>query len=383
MNTTCTQCAAVLAQGVRFCSDCGTRVVEKRAVHSHYMTVLFCDLAGSTQLTDQLGDETMFELITRYQDICNEVVSDHGGYVAKYMGDGMLAYFGYPDPLKNSANAAVSTALRIIERTREIPVRGGEVSASAGTATGWMVVGGANIGAAAAETMAIGGTVNLAARLQSEAGNSSLAVSSETGRRLDPTQYGLTPLGSRNLRGFSDPVQVWLVAKAESGQHVSTFVGRAPLRAALRDAWGVAQSGQIVSVVIQGPGGFGKTSLAESFLEESVSESNVFTIRGQRHRREKSFAAFRPFIFALADVSASAPREAQKTTLAAWAPKDALPGLSVLCDLNDEPVPPLLRGPMIEKAILQVLWVIWPKSMRILVLAAIPTKRTGSTVQTS
>lgn len=368
MSLTCTHCAEPLAENVRFCSACGTRVVEKRAAHSHFMTVMFCDLAGSTQLTDQLGDEMMFELITRYQDICNEAVPDHGGYVAKYMGDGMLAYFGYPEPLKNSANAAVSAALHIIERTREIPVLGSEVSASAGTATGWMVVGDTNAGAAAAETMAIGGTVNLAARLQAEAGINRLAVSSETGRRLDPTKFGLTPLGARNLRGFSDPVQVWLVATADSGQHVATFVGRAPMREALRDAWGVAQGGQIVSVVIQGPGGFGKTSLAESFLEESVSESNVFVIRGQRHRREKSFAAFRPFILALADVSVSAPRDTQRATLAAWAPKDALPGLIVLCELNDEPVSPLLRGPMIEKAILLVLRERLPETPAVLLL---------------
>lgn len=355
MINTCVHCAAPLEKAARFCSTCGTKVEEKRPVHSYYMTVLFCDLAGSTELTEQLGDEAMFDLITKYQDVCNEVVADLGGYVAKFMGDGMLAYFGYPEPLKNSANAAVRAGINIIERSHEILVPRGEISASAGTATGWMVVGDANIGAAAAETMVIGGTVNLAARLQSEAGKGRIAVSSETGQRLDPTQFVLTPLGSRDLRGFVDPVRVWLVDAAVSGQRVGAFVGRAPMRAALGDVWKNVQNGQVASAVIQGRGGFGKTSLAESFLEGTVGEASVFVIRAQRYRREISFAAFRPFILSLADISVNAPRKTQQAALAAWAPRDALAGLTVLCELNDEPVTPQLRGPMIERAILQVL----------------------------
>ncbi|WP_299561497.1 adenylate/guanylate cyclase domain-containing protein [uncultured Sulfitobacter sp.] len=355
MCATCLHCAAPLAKAAKFCSACGARVEEKRSIHSHYMTVLFCDLAGSTELTRQLGDEMMFDLISRYQEICNDAVTDHGGYVAKYMGDGMLAYFGYPEPVKNSANAAVSAGLRIIERNRDLIVPNGEISASAGTATGWMVVGDTNTGAAAAETMAIGGTVNLAARLQSEAGTGRIAVSSETGQRLDPTQFALTPLGSRNLRGFADPVRVWLVDAAISGERVTAFVGRDPMRNALRDVWTEVQKGQVLSAVIEGQGGFGKTSLAESFLESSVGEGNAFIIRAQRHRREKSFAAFRPFILSLADASVNAPRDSQKAALTAWAPPDALAGLVVLCNLNDEPVSPQLRAPMIKNALLQVL----------------------------
>ncbi len=355
MTDTCIRCVAPLAKGARFCSACGTKVEEKRSVHSQYMTVLFCDLAGSTQLTEQLGDEAMFELITRYQEICNEVVADHGGYVAKFMGDGMLAYFGYPEPLKNSANAAVNAGANIIARSREIRVPRGEISTSAGVATGWMVVGDANLGAAAAERMVIGGTVNLAARLQSEAGQGQIAVSSETSQRLDPMRFTLTQLGPRDLRGFVDPVRVWLVEATASGQRGGAFLGRARMRAALKNVWDEIQNGQVLSAVIQGQGGFGKTSLAETFLEEAVGEGGVFTLRGQRYRREKSFAVFRYFILSLANISDNATRQTQKKALVEWAPHDALTGLAVLCELNDELISPQLRVPMIERAILQVL----------------------------
>lgn len=368
MSVTCTRCAAELPEGARFCHVCGTKVQEERVAHSHYMTVLFCDLANSTGLTGKLGDEAMFSIVTCYQEICNESVPEHGGYVAKYMGDGMLAYFGYPETLKNSAAQAVKAAHEIITRTSGIRVPGETLSASAGVATGWMVVADANTGAAAAEAMAIGGTVNLAARLQAEAGLGRIAVSTETSQRLDPGQFALQPLGMRMLKGFEAPAEVWVAAPSGEGGRASVFVGRRSLLDALAAAWAEARNGAVVSVILKAPGGFGKTSLAEEFVENSVAESDIFVIRGEIHRREQSFAAFRNFTLGLAGISGTLAADAQRHLLANWAPEGTAPGLEVLCGLNEAPVPPILRNQMIEQSLRETLAARLPQDASVLLL---------------
>jgi class 3 adenylate cyclase len=104
VGANCTKCAADLQPTARFCSVCGTPVATIIDVRSRFMTVLFCDLSNSTAITESLGDEAMFGVITRYQQICTDAIFEHGGFMAKFMGDGMLAYFGYPEAMKNSAS---------------------------------------------------------------------------------------------------------------------------------------------------------------------------------------------------------------------------------------------------------------------------------------
>ncbi|HEU0220885.1 MAG TPA: zinc-ribbon domain-containing protein, partial [Paracoccaceae bacterium] len=110
----CSNCGASTIPGARFCMSCGARLGGLSLVRSRFMSVLFCDLAESTALTERIGDEAMFDLIMRFQAICQAVTDANGGYVAKYTGDGMLAYFGYPEAMKNSAATAITAALEII-----------------------------------------------------------------------------------------------------------------------------------------------------------------------------------------------------------------------------------------------------------------------------
>ncbi|MFV0360437.1 AAA family ATPase, partial [Tropicimonas sp.] len=352
----CPACSSALVRGARFCSSCGTRVVERGVAHSRYMTVLFCDLAGSTSLTGAVGDEAMFGIITRYHEICQDATTRHGGFVAKYMGDGVLAYFGYPNTMKNSAVPAVAAALEIVERTRRVRVPGkGRLSASAGVATGWMVVGDANPGTHAAEALAIGGTVNLAARLQAEAGMGRVAVSSETGRRLEAADVTLLPLGARPIRGFAQPVEVWLVNSAESGVRQNAFVGRDEHRSELRAIWETVRSGGTAAAEIRAPGGFGKTALAQSFLAETIDENAVLTLACESHRRDQSFACFRPFVCSLAGLDTGASREAQRELLAEWAPEGAERGLALLCDLEASQPAPVVRNELVAEALVAVL----------------------------
>ncbi len=352
----CPSCSAALLAGARFCSSCGARLVERGVARSRFMTVLFCDLAGSTALTDALGDEAMFDVVTRYHEICNSVTADHGGFVAKYMGDGMLAYFGYPQALKNSALPAVKAALEIVGKTSRISLPGrGSLAASAGVATGWMVVGDVNTGSPAAEILAIGGTVNLAARLQAEAGSGNVAVSAETGRRLEAASIALAPLGARKMRGFSRDVEVWLAANDATEAPVNAFVGRVAQRAQLRELWQSVCENRIEAAVITAPGGYGKTALAEQFLLETMHEGDVLTLRCEPHRREQSFACFRPFIQTLAGLDAAATVEAKRDLLHEWAPEAAELGLSLLCDIGSVQPAPVVRNELIATALKSVL----------------------------
>ncbi|MGR3760940.1 adenylate/guanylate cyclase domain-containing protein [Roseobacteraceae bacterium NS-SX3] len=351
-GASCPACGARVPVGARFCGNCGARTGELSEAHSRYMTVLFCDLSGSTTMTGAIGDEAMFALIRQYQTICNRVTSEHGGYVAKYMGDGMLAYFGFPDAMKNSAAQAVAAALDIIRKTGQMPTPGGTgLMASAGVATGWMVVGDAHAGAAAAEVMAIGSTVNLASRLQSEAGPGRVAVSPETGQRLNPERFALSRLGIRSIRGFAEPLEIWLAAEAGARAPAAVFVGRETLRARLAAAWQKAQQGNVVLAGITAPGGYGKTALAKAFLKTAVDESNVVFLRGEHHRSEQGFAAFRSMIRDLAGIRTAMPQKQQQAALQAWAPPEAAGGLAMLCDLVAEPVPPIVRSETIGRAL--------------------------------
>ena len=348
----CANCAAALAPAARFCSLCGTAVAAVSGTRSRFMTVLFCDLSASTAITESLGDEAMFGVITRFQHICTEAIGEHGGFVAKFMGDGMLAYFGYPEATKNSASAAVAAADQILARVGTITLpNGAPLTACAGAATGWVVVGEAQPGTNAAEKMAIGWTVNLAARLQGLAGPGQIAVSEDAGRRLDPGAFALTPMGARAVQGLAAPVDVWLASPARSDTASPGCVGRDLLRQELAQVW--AQIGLGPQVIeIEAPAGYGKTTLARQFQADLPTGTAVLELQGEQHRRDQSFACLRRFVRALAGLDAAMPRAAQQARLSDWAPAAATSGLGLLLGLNDEMVPPLVRREQILQAML-------------------------------
>ncbi|RYH12244.1 AAA family ATPase [Tropicimonas sp. IMCC6043] len=352
----CPSCSAALQHGARFCSSCGARVTERSAARARFMTVLFCDLAESTSLTGTIGDEAMFDVVNRFREICNAAVIEHGGFVAKYMGDGMLAYFGYPSTLKNSAVPAVHAALEIVRRAGAIPLPGaGVLSASAGVATGWMVVAESDPGAPAGEALAIGGTVNLAARLQAEAGDGEVAVSAETGQRLEGTGVALTPRGARKLRGFAEPVEIWMATPDAATAPVARFVGRARSREQLRELWRSVTDGRVAVVEVTAPGGYGKTALVEAFLRESVDENDILRIACEPHLRDRSFACFRAFVDALAGLGSVETPDERRALLAQWAPEGAVQGLALLYGLDAAQPAPIVRNELVSQALLALL----------------------------
>lgn len=365
----CKSCGTHVPPGARFCSVCGAQILVREEVRSRFMTVLFCDLAASTALTESVGDEAMYGLISRFHQICNDLVIENGGYVAKFMGDGMLAYFGYPEAVKNSSAAAVRTAHQVIERLEGAAAPGGmTLSASAGVATGWMVVGDARASSSAAETLAIGRTVNLASRLQAFAGPGNIAVSEDASRRLDPGEFALRPLGEHPIKGMAAPESVWLAAPVPASQTSTVFVGRGAFRAELSQVWSEVRSEGLKIAEIIAPGGYGKTKLAAAFLEDVVAENTTLELRAEQHRRQLSFACLRPFVRQLAGLGGNTPAREQKARIDAWAPEGLAPGLNLLLGLDDGTTPPLVRQYQIAQTVSALFGLIVPEGPSVLLI---------------
>src|SRR5215471_13290356 len=175
------------------------------------LTVMFCDLVGSTALSARLDPEDLRGIITAYHRRCTELVERNGGFVAKYMGDGVLAYFGYPQAHEHDAESAVRAGLDLVEAVPKLATPAGSpLQVRVGIATGLVVVGDL-IGAGAAQEQAVvGETPNLAARLQALAEPSAVVIASST-HGLIGGLFEYRDLGAVSLKGFADNVPAWQV----------------------------------------------------------------------------------------------------------------------------------------------------------------------------
>jgi predicted ATPase/class 3 adenylate cyclase len=243
------------------------------------LTVLFCDLVGSTALAARLDPEDLREIIGAYHRCCAEVVGRWGGHVAKYMGDGVLAYFGWPQAHEDDAERAVRAGLELVQEVGR--VSGGEapLSGRVGIATGAVVVGDLLGEGAAQEQGVVGTTPNLAARLQEFADPGHVVIGRRT-RRLISGLFDLEDLGTQQLKGFAEPVPAWRVrgeGPAESRfdarqvGELTPMVGRDHEFALLLDRWRQAKAGEGQVVLLAGEPGVGKSRLVRAlraFLED-------------------------------------------------------------------------------------------------------------------
>src|SRR5438128_1378384 len=178
------------------------------------LTVLFCDLVGSTALSAQLDPEDLREVVRAYQDTCAKVIARFEGHIAQYLGDGLLVYFGYPQAHEDDAQRAVRAGLRILEALRQLTTRleqerGVHLAARLGIHTGLVVVGDVG-GGARQEQVALGETPNLAARLQGIAAPNTLVISAATLQLLGGF-FACQSLGTPLLKGFVQPLEVYQV----------------------------------------------------------------------------------------------------------------------------------------------------------------------------
>jgi class 3 adenylate cyclase/predicted ATPase len=245
------------------------------------LTVMFCDLVGSTKLAARLDLEDMGAIIRTYHNCCTEVIQRWEGHVAKYMGDGVLAYFGYPLAHEDDVERAIRAGLAVVEAVVGLRIPSGEpLGARVGISTGLVVVGELIGEGAAQEETVVGETPNLASRLQA-LGEPNTVVIGDATHRLAGGFFEYADLGSHRLKGFSAPVQAWQVVgivKAETrfeAAHTSgltPFVGREQEIALLMAEWGEATEGEGRVVLISADPGLGKSRITQVLRERLANE---------------------------------------------------------------------------------------------------------------
>jgi class 3 adenylate cyclase len=245
------------------------------------VTVLFCDMVGSTALSGEVDPELLGGLIRRYQDTVAGAIGRYGGFVAKFMGDGVLAYFGFPQAFEDAAERAVRAALAILADVGCITRPDGlAVRARIGIATGLVVVGEIVGTGSAQERTIVGETPNLAARLQALAAPDTILISEST-HQLIGGLFDLEPAGEHELKGFPRPVPVWrvtceaTVVSRFAASRVGTatpLVGRAHEMGLLLDRWRLSRLGEGQIVTLIGEAGIGKSRSIDALQEAIVSE---------------------------------------------------------------------------------------------------------------
>lgn len=249
------------------------------------LTVMFCDLVGSTALARRLDPEDVQEIIRRFLDACSQAVGRFNGYVAKYMGDGLLVYFGYPHAHEHDAERAVHAGLAILDLVKtssldDTSSRESQVAVRVGIATGKVIVGEIIGQETAKERSVFGETPNLAACLQGVATPNQLVVDSAT-KRLVGSEFGFEDGGSVSLKGFDTLIQVWRVTgtKVSASRFESyrsgrsgRFIGREHESALLVGRWREAVGGDGQVVLLCGEAGIGKSRLCRSVRDRLVDE---------------------------------------------------------------------------------------------------------------
>jgi class 3 adenylate cyclase/tetratricopeptide (TPR) repeat protein len=246
---------------------------------------MFCDLADSTTLTGRLDPEDYREVVRAYQMSSAEVIQRFEGYIAQYLGDGLLVYFGYPQAHEDDAQRAVRAGLGILEAMEQLNTRleqgqGVRLGMRLGIHTGPVVVGEIG-GGGRHEQLALGETPNLAARLQGLAAPNTVVISAAT-QRLVQGYFACQALGQHALKGIAAPVQVYRVLSASGAQSrleaagsrgLTPFVGREQEVTLLLERWQQAREGRGQVVVLSGEAGIGKSRLVQVIRERTGSEA--------------------------------------------------------------------------------------------------------------
>jgi class 3 adenylate cyclase len=248
------------------------------------LTVMFCDLVGSTALSARLDPEDLRGIIGAYHRRSAEVITKSGGFVARYMGDGVLAYFGYPQAHEHDAERAVRAGLRLVEAVAKLDDGAGTaLRVRVGIATGLVVVGDLLGEGVAQEHEVVGVTPNLAARLQTLAEPETVVIADST-RRLLGNLFDLENLGLKELKGLAGPVRVWAalgvssVASRFEALHtagLTAVVGRDEEFELLLRRWSKAKTGEGQVVLLAGEAGIGKSRLTAALLEHLAAEPHT------------------------------------------------------------------------------------------------------------
>jgi class 3 adenylate cyclase/predicted ATPase len=248
------------------------------------LTVMFCDLVGSTELSARLDPEDMRAVIGAYHRCCAELIERSGGFVAKYMGDGVLAYFGYPQAHEHDAERAVRAGLALVEAVPKLKIAAAaSLAVRVGIATGLVVVGDLIGSGEAQERGIVGETPNVAARLQGIA-EPNMVVIAESTRRLLGNLFELRDLEARNLKGIAGPSRAWAALRSSyvesrfealHATDLTALVGREEEVELLLRRWSRAKTGEGQVVLLSGEAGIGKSRLTAALLERLAAEPHT------------------------------------------------------------------------------------------------------------
>src|SRR6516162_4426856 len=246
------------------------------------VTVMFSDLVGSTALSARMDPEDLREIIAAYQKCVAETVQRFGGFVAKYMGDGVLIYFGYPQAHEDDAERAVRAGLELVGAVGSLKTHA-PLQTRVGIATGLVVVGDLIGSGASQEQAIVGETPNFAARLQGIAAPNTVVIAEDT-RKLLGKLFELEDLGAQDLKGIPGPVRAWVALRPASVEsrfealHASgltELIGREEELDLLVRRWSKAKTGEGQVVLLSGEPGIGKSRLTAALLEAVASEPHT------------------------------------------------------------------------------------------------------------
>jgi len=246
------------------------------------VTVMFSDLVGSTELAARMDPEDLRDVISAYQQCVSGTVQRYDGFVAKYMGDGVLVYFGYPRAHEDDTDRAVRAGLELIAAVTALKSRA-SLQSRVGIATGLVVVGDLIGSGDAQERGIVGETPNLAARLQGIAQPNTVVIADGT-RRLLGNLFELQDLGPTDLKGIAGPVRAWAALRASSVEsrfealHTTgliALVGREEESELLLRRWSRAKAGEGQVVLLSGEAGIGKSRLTAALLENLATEPHT------------------------------------------------------------------------------------------------------------
>jgi class 3 adenylate cyclase/predicted ATPase len=269
-----------------FHSDAEQTAADKgpdRGIERRHLTILFCDLAGSTEISTRVDPEELHEIMGTYKTRCREVIENGGGFVARYLGDGVLAYFGYPHASEDAAERAVHAGLELVEHIPKLSDdQRNALRVRIGVASGLVVIGDLFGAGAVHEHDVVGETPNLAARLQAHAEPNSVIISGET-RRLVGELFEYVAVDAQPLKGFAMPIESWRVVKRS--EIINRFralrstdtllVGREQETDLMVGGWESARAGSGRVLLISGEPGIGKSRLVEAMLSRLEREQLV------------------------------------------------------------------------------------------------------------
>jgi class 3 adenylate cyclase/tetratricopeptide (TPR) repeat protein len=279
----CPACGFANGAAAKFCGGCGTaltsatpKAAPPEQAERRQLTVMFCDLVGSTALSERLDPEDLRDVIRSFQETCAAVLARFDGFIARYMGDGLLVYFGYPQAHENDAERAVRAGLEIVEQVASL-----SLEVRIGIATG-LVVAGDIIGAGASEERAVlGDTPNLAARLQGLAEPDTVVIGTAT-RRLVDGLFVCDDLGPQRLKGISETVTAYRVRAASTVasrfeataiRGLTPLVGRDDVVGLLLALWQRVRDGEGRAALVCGEAGIGKSRMVWALRERLAGET--------------------------------------------------------------------------------------------------------------